>query len=81
MDGMLMFMKTFCSQGGCLPQSRGYIHVYGHNIQTSSLKPLSQSKPNFMWSIVRNGECKNGQGHMTKMASMTINSKKKTTNF
>ena len=31
--------------------------VYYHNIQTSSsLKPLGQSKPNFMWSIVRKGE-------------------------
>ena len=37
--------------------SLGYIHVYGNNIQTSSsLKPLGQSKLNFMWSIVRKGE-------------------------
>ena len=29
--------------------------VYDHNIQTYSfLKPLGKSKPNFMWSIVRN---------------------------
>ena len=29
--------------------ARGYIHVYDHNIQTSSpLKRLGQSKPNFM---------------------------------
>ena len=43
--------------GGCLPLSLDYIHVYDHNIQTSpSLKPLGQSKPNFMWSIVRKGE-------------------------
>ena len=34
------------------------IHVYDHNIQTSSLKPLGQSKPNFMWSIVWKGELK-----------------------
>ena len=32
---------------------RGYTHVYDHNIQTSSLEPLGQSKPNFMWGIVR----------------------------
>ena len=50
----------------------GYIHVYDHNIQTS-LKLLGQSKPNFMWSIVRKGV--NGHGHMTKMANMVINSK------
>ena len=45
---------------GCLPLPRGYIHVhvYDHNIQTSSsLKPLGQSKPNFMWSILRKSEC------------------------
>ena len=43
------------SQGGCLPLPRG--HVYDHNIQTSSpLKPLGQSKPNFIWSIVRKGQ-------------------------
>ena len=41
---------------GCLPLQWGYIHVYDHNIQTSSLKLLGQSKPNFMWSIVRKGE-------------------------
>ena len=28
------------------------IHVYDHNIQTSSFKPLSQLKPLFMESIV-----------------------------
>ena len=41
---------------GCLPLPRGYIHVYDHNIQTSSLKPLGQSKPNFLWSILRKSE-------------------------
>ena len=50
MDRIFMFL----SPGGCLPLPRGYIHVYDHNIQTSSpLKPLGQSKPNFIWSIVR----------------------------
>ena len=53
-----MFMKKM-SSGGCLPLPRGYIHVYDRNIQTSSsLKWLGQSKPNFMWSIVRKGEGK-----------------------
>ena len=41
---------------GCLPLPRSYIHVHDHHIQTSSApKPLGQSKPNFMWSIVRRG--------------------------
>ena len=35
----------------------GNIHVYYHNIQrSSSLKRLSQSKPNFTWNILRTGE-------------------------
>ena len=35
-----------------------HVHAYDHNIQrSSSLKPLGQSNPNFMWSIVRKGEC------------------------
>ena len=56
MDRRFMFMKKI-APGGCLPLSRGYIHVYDHNIQTSSsLKPLGQSKPNFMWSTVRKRE-------------------------
>ena len=45
------------SSGGRLPLPLGYIHVYDNNIQTSSsLKLLGQSKPNFMWSIVRKGK-------------------------
>ena len=44
--------------------------------QTSSpLKPLSQSKPNFMWSLLGKGERNvyiNGPGDMTKMAAMPI---------
>ena len=41
MDRNFMVMKEM-SSGGCLPLSRGYIHVYlyDHNIQTSSLKAL-----------------------------------------
>ena len=54
MDRRFMFMKNILTPGGCLPQARGYIHVYDHNIQTSSsLKPFGQLKPNFMWSIIR----------------------------
>ena len=33
-----------------------YTYIYDHNIHRSSLKRLGQSKPNFMWSIVRKGE-------------------------
>ena len=42
--------------GGCLPLPQGYIHVYDQNIRTASLKPLGQSKPNFMCSILRKKE-------------------------
>ena len=51
-----MVLKKKMSSGGCVPLSRGYIHVYDHNIQTSSsLNLLGQSKPNMKWSIVRKG--------------------------
>ena len=53
MDRRFIYMEKM-SSGGCLPL--GYIHVYDHNIQASSQKPLGQSKPNFMWSIVRKGK-------------------------
>ena len=33
------------------------LHVYDHDIQTSSsIKPLDQIKPNFMWRIIRERE-------------------------
>ena len=52
MDRIFMFMKKKLSPGGFLSLPRGSVH--NHNIQTSSaLKPLGQSKPNFMWRIVR----------------------------
>ena len=64
------------TSGGCLPLSRGYIHVYNHYVQTSSsLKPLGQSIPNFMWKPpweVGKKVYINGTGHMTKMAAMPI---------
>ena len=56
MDRKFMFMKIFSAQGVVCPCPVGYIHVYDHNNQTSSLKPLGQSKPNFMWSILRKRE-------------------------
>ena len=71
-----MILKKNWTPGAHLPQPRGIIHVYYHNIQTSSsLKLLGQSKPNFMRSIYRMGESMciiNNQGHMTKMAAMPI---------
>ena len=45
--------------GGYLPLPRGYIHVYDHYFQTSSsVKPLGQSTPNFIWSLLGKGERK-----------------------
>ena len=44
--------------GAFMPLSRGYIHVYDHDIQTSSLKSLGQLKPNFIGSIYSKGEQK-----------------------
>ena len=38
-------MDKILPPGGCLPLPRGYIHVYFHDIQTSSLKRLGHSKP------------------------------------
>ena len=71
-------MEILAPKGLSAP-APGYIHVDDHNIKTSSsLKLLGQSKPNFMWSILGEGGMKvylNGQGHMTKMATMAINSK------
>ena len=57
-DRIFMFMKIFWAQRVvCSCPGAVYIHVYDHNIQTSSsLKPLGQSKPNFMWSILRKSE-------------------------
>ena len=72
-----MFMKTICPQGVVCP-CPGAIptHIYFYSIQTySSLKPLGQSKPNCMWIIVRKGSDSCINGHMTKMATMAINSK------
>ena len=50
------------------------LNVYDHYFQTSSLKPLGQSKPDFVWSLLGWWEIVliNGTGHMTKMATMLI---------
>ena len=47
-----------CARGTGLPPLRGkiHVHVYYHNIQRPSLTPLGQSKPNFMWNILRKEE-------------------------
>ena len=56
-DRKIYVYENILGPVGCLPLPRGCIHVYDHNIQTSSsLKPLGQSKPNFMWSILRKRE-------------------------
>ena len=53
--GKLTKFILFWNLGDGLPWDN--IHVYYHNIQrSSSLKRLSQSKPNFTWSILRQGE-------------------------
>ena len=42
---------------GLSAPTRGNIHVYYSDIERSfSLKPLGQSKLNFMWSILRKSE-------------------------
>ena len=53
-----------------LPLPRAIIHVFNHNIQRSSLKPLGQSKSNFIGRGTNVIE--NKPGHMTKMAAMLI---------
>ena len=54
MDRIFMVYENIFGPEGCLPLPRGFIHVYDHNVPTSSsLKPLGQSKPYFMRSILR----------------------------
>ena len=43
MDRRFMFMRKILIPGGCLPLRRGYIHVYDHNIQTSTSNGLGSS--------------------------------------
>ena len=57
------------------PASVRHPSVRSHFQTSSPLKPLDQSKPNFMWSLLWEGGTKvsiNGPGHMTKMAAMPI---------
>ena len=55
-------LKIYDSEKNWSPEAglslpRGNIHIYYHNVQkSSSLKPLGQSKPNFIWSMVRKGQ-------------------------
>ena len=46
----LCFCKHFDISVLSVP-TPGYIHVYDHYFQISSMKPLCQSKPNVMWSL------------------------------
>ena len=79
-DRRFMFMKIILPQGGCLPLPQGYIHVYDQIFKhLLSGNRLAKSKPNFyVEQNYEGGLLKvfiNGQGHMTKMAAMAINSK------
>ena len=71
-----MLMENILGPGGCLPLPQGYMHVHDHNIETSSLKKPIKAK-RFVEHPREEGMkvCINGQGHMTKMAAMAINSK------
>ena len=65
--------------GGCLPLIRGYIHVYDHNIYYIFFSEIARPiKAKLHVEHPWEGGMKvyiNGQGHMTKMAAMAINSK------
>ena len=71
-----IFLKKEIITGRCLSLPRGYIHAYDNYFQKSfTLKPLGQSKPNFMCCLLGKREpkfCNNGLGHMTKLAAMPI---------
>ena len=78
MDRRFMFIKND-PMGLSAPAPGLYscIHTYDINILTSSLKPLGQCKPNFILSIVRQGNeilNKRSRAH-DQMATMAINSK------
>ena len=56
-DWIILLMKKIWPQGVVCP-CPGAIY-FNHHFQTSSpLKPLGQSKPNFMWSLLGKGERK-----------------------
>ena len=74
-DRRFMFLNKYLTPWDCLV----YLHLHDHYFQTSSsLKPLSQSEPNFMWSLLeKRGHkvIKTNIGHMTKIPAMPIYSK------
>ena len=55
-DLIILLMKTNDPKGGVCPCPGGYIHVHDNYFQSSSLKVLGQSMPNFMWSLFGKGE-------------------------
>ena len=56
---IIMLMKQLTPGGWLSVPGRGYVQVYDHYFQTSSiLKLLGQSMPNFMWSLLGKGEQK-----------------------
>ena len=76
MDRRLMLMENF-SPWGCLPLPRGNIHVFDHNIQMFFSETARPIKAKLHVEHPWEGGMKvyiNGQGHMTKMAAMAINS-------
>ena len=63
MDRRLMLMENLSPLGVFFPAPGLHVYiflyVYFHNNETSSpLKPLGQSEPNFIWSILGKGERK-----------------------
>ena len=69
-----MILKKELDPRAYMPSTRGSIHVYYHNIQTSSpLKPIGHLKSQILCeaSIGWRNQCIL-LGHMTKMATMPI---------
>ena len=69
-----MILKTKMDTRGPYAPTPGQ-YTYLHNIQTSPLKPLGQSKPKFYVKHLKDGVTNvfiNNPGHMTKMAAMPI---------
>ena len=58
MNGRFKILKRIWTPGVGLglPLPQDIIHVYNHNVQRSSLKPLGQSNSNFIGSICMKGE-------------------------
>ena len=68
-------MEKKLTPEGCLPLPMGYISVYDHCFQTSSLKSLGQSKQKLHVECPWVGGMKVYiicLGHMTKMSTMPI---------